>query len=568
MGRGRSLRWIAAVALLSLILPAARADVPGVTLTLSGPATFLPGQTVTYSGRLLAAGAVGIPLQTIQLFRSGSRAATATTGPDGAWSAAVVLPYPPETHVLVAVAYDDTPLETSSQSVIAKVQRRTLTVLRTGTGSGTVTGQAGILCPGSSCTASVPHGSAVSLTATPDDGSVFSGWTGCSGTGPTCSVVMDADKTVSAAFTLMTTMRFAFPTSSQAESTSVSISVVRSGDTSVSSSVSWTTQGGTAHSPSDYTGGSGTLTFAPGQSSATIVIATVADSLDEPDETFTVTLSAPFGGVLGSITAHTHTIIDNDFPPVVAFPSSSSGGLESSSAQISVALSAASGRTITVQYQTGNGTASAPGDYTAVSGTLTFVPGDTLETITVPIIDDDVIEANETFTISLSGAVNATPGGTTHTRTILDNDSAVSNNETGTPQEADYVVLQFPSTISVSSGETTPLIFGRVFENDVAQTAESGADPQVVAQVGYGPAGSDPRSAAGWTWVGAVFNLQAGNDDEYMGQLTAPAAGTYAYTYRFSFDGGASFTYADLDGAGSNSGQDFSASTLGQMTVA
>jgi hypothetical protein len=60
--------------------------------------------------------------------------------------------------------------------------------------------------------------------------------------------------------------------------------------------------------------------------------------------------------------------------------------------------------------------------------------------------------------------------------------------------------------------------------------------------------------------------VQVGNDDEYQRQIIAPAAGTYAYGYRFSLDG-LQWTYCDLDGAGSNSGLDFSSAQLGSMTV-
>ncbi len=78
---------------------------------------------------------------------------------------------------------------------------RSLTVSRSGTGSGRVTSSpAGIDC-GSSCTASFPGGTVVSLTATADAGSTFAGWSGaCAGTGA-CGVTMSGDRSVGAAFT-------------------------------------------------------------------------------------------------------------------------------------------------------------------------------------------------------------------------------------------------------------------------------------------------------------------------------------------------------------------------------
>jgi uncharacterized repeat protein (TIGR01451 family) len=66
--------------------------------------------------------------------------------------------------------------------------------------------------------------------------------------------------------------------------------------------------------------------------------------------------------------------------------------------------------TVTIDYATADGTAIAGSDYTATSGTLTFTPTDTEETFTVTILDDDIYEGDETFTITLSNPSNATLG--------------------------------------------------------------------------------------------------------------------------------------------------------------
>ena len=91
-----------------------------------------------------------------------------------------------------------------------------------------------------------------------------------------------------------------------------------------------------------------------------------------------------------------------------------------------VTLSAESADAVTVDWATSDGTAVAPGDYTAnASGSLTFQPGDTTKTLDVAIVDDDVDEdEEETFTITLSNAVKADLGDATATATgtITDND--------------------------------------------------------------------------------------------------------------------------------------------------
>ena len=87
------------------------------------------------------------------------------------------------------------------------------------------------------------------------------------------------------------------------------------------------------------------------------------------------------------------------------------------------------------------------------------------------------------------------------------------------------------------------------------------------AQLGYGPVNSDPRTSNEWKWQYANFNVEYGNGDEYQGVITAPAPGDYYFAYRFSVDGGYSWTVCDADGAGSNPNLDYSVSQLGTLTV-
>jgi DNA-binding beta-propeller fold protein YncE len=78
---------------------------------------------------------------------------------------------------------------------------------------------------------------------------------------------------------------------------------------------------------------------------------------------------------------------------------------------------------LTVRYATADGTAIVGSDYTATSGTLTFAPGVTTETIRVPILDDSAVESSETFAVILSNPVAATLADDIGVATILDNDS-------------------------------------------------------------------------------------------------------------------------------------------------
>ncbi|MBL6654096.1 MAG: hypothetical protein ISP49_21045, partial [Reyranella sp.] len=84
--------------------------------------------------------------------------------------------------------------------------------------------------------------------------------------------------------------------------------------------VNYTTANGSATAGSDYTAASGTLTFAAGETSKTIAVAIAGDTVVEPNETFTVNLSAASGATIAHASA-TGTIVDNDVAPPPPPPS-------------------------------------------------------------------------------------------------------------------------------------------------------------------------------------------------------------------------------------------------------
>ncbi len=88
-----------------------------------------------------------------------------------------------------------------------------------------------------------------------------------------------------------------------------------------------------------------------------------------------------------------------------------------------VSLERAQAGTVTVDYATANGSAVAPGDYTAATGTVTFAPGDTSETVTVRPTTTPWLSPTETFDVNLSGATgNAVIADGLGVGTIVDND--------------------------------------------------------------------------------------------------------------------------------------------------
>jgi hypothetical protein len=102
------------------------------------------------------------------------------------------------------------------------------------------------------------------------------------------------------------------------------------------------------------------------------------------------------------------------------------GNTGATQAVFTVKLSEPSTKTVTVNYATANGTATAGSDYTAKSGTLTFAPGTTSMTIAVTVLGDTLVEGNETFTLALSGPVNAVLGNSQVAGTIVDDDSSAA----------------------------------------------------------------------------------------------------------------------------------------------
>ncbi len=132
------------------------------------------------------------------------------------------------------------------------------------------------------------------------------------------------------------------------------------------------------------------------------------DNEHEPDEEVVLDLVAVSGGEADPLSSrHTVTISDDDPEPTLSV-NSPTAVAEGSSITFFVTLSNPSASTITVDYDTADGTAVAPGDYTARSGTLSFNPGETSKPVVVDTINDAVFEGSESFTLNLSNPSNAT----------------------------------------------------------------------------------------------------------------------------------------------------------------
>jgi hypothetical protein len=186
--------------------------------------------------------------------------------------------------------------------------------------------------------------------------------------------------------------------------------------------VNYSTADGTATAGIDYTAvppGS-ILLFSPGETTRTISVPISEDLIYEGDETFYVDLSNPANAAIADGQGM-GTIVDDDLEPALSIDDvaeSEDGG----AATFTVTLSNPSAFPVTVNYSTADGTGTAGIDYTAVSGTLTFNPGDIFKIIPVLIVDDSVYEGDETFYVDLSNPANATIIDGQGMGTIVDND--------------------------------------------------------------------------------------------------------------------------------------------------
>lgn len=160
----------------------------------------------------------------------------------------------------------------------------------------------------------------------------------------------------------------------------------------------------------DYEAKQGSVTVEAGKPPVEIEVQTVQDAKNETDETFTVELTAATNQATIEDGVGAGKILNNDAPPTIASisdPTVTEGNAGTVNASFVVTLSAPSGKDITVQYATAEGTATANEDFIPASGTLTIAAGATTGTINVQVKGDTLPEPDEHFFINLFGAVNA-----------------------------------------------------------------------------------------------------------------------------------------------------------------
>ena len=230
--------------------------------------------------------------------------------------------------------------------------------------------------------------------------------------------------------------------------------------------VDYSTNSSTAIAGEDFTEASGTITFNSTTTTHTISVPIVADTVDEDDEQFSVAFIPQ--GVTGRSTEATATIVDASDPPQasIAAPREVTAREDTATVSFTIKLSTVSQRSVEVAYSTADGTATAGEDYRGVAAeAVTFAPGATTQTFAVQILDDEVAEVAETFTVSLAvvDADTVTLGSqSTATVTVTDNEGEPALSITDASASEGAAVIRFEVALSASSSQPVSVDYSTV----------------------------------------------------------------------------------------------------------
>jgi len=222
------------------------------------------------------------------------------------------------------------------------------------------------------------------------------------------------------------------------------LTVVRTGGTNLTTTVEYLFTGGSALNGTDYFGTNGLLTFLPGETLQFITVPLINDLLVEPDETVTLVLSNATGGVpLGGQSTATLFIVNDD--TAFEFAAASFRGNENGVfGAVDIRRSGVLTNTHTVTFTATNGTAGAA-DFFAFTAPVTFLPGETNQTINVFIQDDELFEGDETVTLALSNpAAGTTIGALSNAVLVIVDDEAQLEFEV-----AGYSIIEYSNFVTL-----------------------------------------------------------------------------------------------------------------------
>ncbi len=305
--------------------------------------------------------------------------------------------------------------------------------------------------------------------------------------------------------------------------TSFTFNVSLSAASSQTITVNYATADGSATGGSDYQTASGTLTFNPGETAKPIAVLVTGEGFNELDETFLVNLAGPTNATIVD-NQGLGTIVNDDAVPSLSINdvSQAEGNSGTTSFTFTVSLSAASGKTVTVNYATADVTATAGSDYQAAGGTLTFNPGETSKPVNVVVNGDTTFEPDETFAVNLTAPGNATIADGQGAGTIANDDAqpTISINDVSQGEgNSGTTAFTFMVSLSTASSQTITVNYATA-----DGTATAGSDYQAASGTLTFNPGETSKP------VVVLVNGDALNelDETFLVNLTAPANATIA----------------------------------------
>ena len=288
----------------------------------------------------------------------------------------------------------------------------------------------------------------------------------------------------------------------------------------------YATADATAIAGTDYAAASGTVVIPAGQTTATIPVQVIGDTVFASNRQFRLQLSnvvnrtaAIFGG------AGKATIVDDDPKPSISAADVAvvEGNSGSTMAVVTVTLTGATALPASVNYATVDGTATAGTDYIAASGTLTFQPGETVKTVPLTILGDATAESTESFLLMLSSPTAASIGVTKANVTIIDDDSTAWVNTS----VADFTAGTVDAGTYISRTNNGEVILAPALGTEFqGKSLQAGWTSTVLAANGGVAVANNTASIDGASVVGGA-GVSSGRSLEFTGTFSG-AAGQWA----------------------------------------
>ncbi|PQJ97664.1 beta strand repeat-containing protein [Chromatium okenii] len=328
-----------------------------------------------------------------------------------------------------------------------------------------------------------------------------------------------------------------------ADSKAITVNFTRSGDLSGTSSAEWmlTGSGATQVDADDFVSGvlpTGKVEFAAGAATATATLNVVGDTVFEPNENFTVTLLAPVGATLGTNSAITGAISNDDTQATLALsPLTAPVVTEGNSGSTPIAVTVTrTGDLSSTSYAnwalTGSGTAPATAaDFVGAAlpaGIVNFDAGEATATISLEVVGDLKLETNEDFTVTLSAPTGAILGASTVITGVIANDDTVP-------------------TIALSPLTSPAITEGQKGATPVTVTVTRSGDLSGIATANWTVSGSGAAPAIGADFVGG--NLPSGTVSFAAEQATTAVKFSIAGELKIEPDEGFTVTLATPVGA-------------------